>query len=293
MNEKVKNKRGFSFDAFVHIIMIIYCALILLPLILCISISMSDQNAIYQYGYTFIPRKLSFEAYEYVFKNGAALFHSFGITVMVTAIGTVFALLVMALYAYVVSRRDFGGRKFFNYFMFFPMLFNGGLVATYLWQTQIGMYNNLACLIVPMAFNSWNCIILRTFLQTSIPFEIIESGKIDGAGEYRIFFKLIVPISVPGLATIALFTALMYWNDWYTPLIYIRNENLYGLQFFLQRIMTNVQVALSGKVQATIDVPSESVRMVLCIIAIGPIILAYPFCQKFLIKGITVGSVKG
>ncbi len=293
MNKKNRIKDGNLFNTVAHIILIIQCAFILLPLILCISISVSDQASIYKYGYTFIPKKLNFEAYAYVFKNGLTLFHSFGVTVIVTALGTVFSLLVTAMYAYVVSRRDFKGRKFFNYFMFFPMLFSGGLVATYLWQTQIGMYNNLACLIVPMAFNSWNCIILRTFLQTSVPFEIIESGKIDGAGEYRIFFKLIVPIAVPGLATIALFAALSYWNDWYTPLVYIRNENLYGLQFYLQRIMTNVQVALSGKVQTTINVPSESVRMVLCVIAIGPIVLAYPFCQKFLIKGITIGSVKG
>lgn len=288
-------KEGICFNLLTNLWFIFLCATIIIPLWLCVTISLSDTTEIIKNGYSLFPKNLSLEAYRYIMANGREILNAYKVTIFVTVAGTVLGSLVTGMYAYAVYRPDFAGRKFFNYFIFIPTLFGGGLVASYLWNTSIGLYDNYAALIIPGLMNAWNVIMLRAFFQTSIPFSLIESAKLDGAGEFRIFFKIACPISVPGIATIALFLALGYWNDWYTYLIYIRNEDLYGLQFYLQRIMKNLQMLTSAAVTNTtsVDVPSESVRMAICLVAIGPIIAAYPFVQKYLVQGLTVGAVKG
>lgn len=288
-------KEGICFNLLANLWFIFLCTTIIIPLWLCVTISISDATDIIKNGYSLFPGKISFEAYRYILANGAEILNAYKVTIIVTVLGTFFGCLVTAMYAYAVYRPDFKGRKFFNYFIFIPTLFSGGLVATYLWNTSIGLYDNYAVLIIPMLINAWNVIMLRAFFQTSIPFSLIESAKLDGAGEFNVFFRIACPISVPGIATIALFLALNYWNDWYTSLIYIRSEELYGIQFYLQRIMKNLQMLTSGAVTeaSSIDVPKESVRMAICLVAIGPIIAAYPFVQKYLVKGLTVGAVKG
>ena len=288
-------KEGICFNLLANLWFIFICASVIIPLWLCVTISISDATDIVKNGYSLFPGKISFEAYKYITANGGEILNAYKVTIIVTVVGTLLGCLVTSMYAYAVYRPDFKGRKFFNYFIFIPTLFSGGLVATYLWNTSIGLYDNYAVLIVPMLINAWNVIMLRAFFQTSIPFSLIESAKLDGAGEFNVFFRIACPISIPGIATIALFLALNYWNDWYTSLIYIRSEKLYGIQFYLQRIMKNLQMLTSGTVadNGSIDVPKESVRMAICLVAIGPIIAAYPFVQKYLVKGLTVGAVKG
>lgn len=292
---KELKKEGICFNLITNLWFIFLCATIIIPLWLCLTISISDSAEIIRNGYSLFPRKISMEAYKYIVANGSAILNAYKVTIFVTVVGTILGSLITGMYAYAVYRPDFKGRKFFNYFIFIPTLFSSGLVASYLWNTSIGLYDNYAALIVPSLVNTWNVIMLRAFFQTSIPFSLIESAKLDGAGEFTVFFKIACPISVPGIATIALFLALGYWNDWYTYLIYIRSEKLYGIQFYLQRIMKNLQMLTSASITSTtnVDVPSESVRMAICLVAIGPIIAAYPCVQKYLVQGLTVGAVKG
>lgn len=291
---KELRKNGLVFNIVVNLIFILATITILVPLFLCVSVSLSDSKALFEFGYTIFPKRVSFEAYQYVAKNMSTILQAYKISFFVTVVGTAIALLVTSMYAYVVSRRDFKGRVFFNYFAFVPMLFNGGLVSTYLWYVSIGLFNNIWVLILPTAFNAWYCIVLRSFFSTGVPVSLIESAKLDGAGEIRIFCKIVLPISVPGMATIALISALGKWNDWYTPLIYIRNEDLYGIQFYLKNIMTNLQMALSdSSISTNESMPVESARMAMCLIAIGPMIFIYPFVQRYFVKGLTIGAVKG
>lgn len=287
-------KNGLVFNIVVNLIFIFAVITIIAPLLLCISISISDSNALFEYGYTMFPKKVSFEAYGYIANNLSTLLQAYKISIIVMFAGTALSLVVTSMYAYVTSRRDFKGRVFFNYFGFMPMLFGGGLVATYMWYVSIGLFDNIWVLILPSAFNAWYCIILRSFFSTGVPISLIESAKLDGAGEIYIFYKIVWPISLPGIATVALISALGKWNDWYTPLIYIRNENLYGIQFYLQNIMTNLQMALSdSSVSSSASIPVESARMAMCLMAIGPIIFIYPFVQKYFVKGLTIGAIKG
>lgn len=292
-----RNKSDRRFDIIVNIIYIFVSIAFLAPILLALSISLSDTVAINQYGYTFFPKKVSFEAYKYILENGKDIIHAYMITISSTVCYTVLGTVITGLYAYAVSRADFTYRKFFNYFIFVPTLFSGGLVATYLWYTQIGLFNNFWVLIIPGTISCFNVVIMRTFFQTNVPSSLIESAKLDGAGEYRIFFKIVCPISLPGIATIAMFLTLGKWNDWYTNLIYTPNSNLHSIQYYLQKMMTNIQMITQNSQTSTsvaaANLPTESVRMALCVVAVGPLVLAYPFFQKFFIQGITVGAVKG
>ena len=291
---KQLKKNGLAFNLVTNIIFILASITIIAPILLCISVSLSEYDAIYKFGYTIFPKRISLEAYKYVLGNIAQIIQAYKVSIIVMVLGTTLTLVVTSMYAYVTSRRDFGGRVFFNYFGFLPMLFSGGLVSTYLWYVSIGMFDNIWVLFLPFAFNSWYCIILRAFFQTGVPSSIVESAKLDGASEMRIFFAIVWPISLPSLASIALISALGLWNDWNTPLIYIRNEQLYGIQFYLQRVMTNLQMAIDNStVTSYTDVPTESVRMVMCIAGMGPLLFLYPLVQRFFVKGLTIGAVKG
>lgn len=280
---------------------IVYSLICIVPFLLVVSISFTDESTIQLEGYKLFPSKISLYAYNYVLSGAKALIRSYGISIFVTIAGTLASVLITALFAYPLSRKDFKYRKFFSFFVFFTMIFSGGLVPWYMVYTQIlGLKNNLFIYIVPSLMNAWYVIILRTFFATSIPESIIEAAKIDGAGESRIFFTIVLRLSLPGLATIGLFSSIGYWNDWYIPLVFITKQQLYNLQYSMYVVLLNAQYLsenaskiVAAGATGTGAIPIETARMALCIISVGPIIFAYPFFQKYFIKGLTVGAVKG
>lgn len=292
-------KISFSY-LLLHISMIILVLMCLIPVMLVISISLTTEGGITNNGYTLIPSEFGLEAYEYIASAGKTIASAYMTTIITTVLGTIITTLVVVLYAYPLSRKDFKYRKFFTFYQFFTMLFSGGLVSWYIvCTTMLGMSNSIWALILPLVNNAWYIIIMRTFFSTGIPEAIVESGKLDGASEYCVLFQLVLPISLPGIATIALFSTLSYWNDWYHPLMFITNPKLYNLQFLLQNMMANIQ-QLSENQQyignssvALANIPSEGARMALCMVALGPILIVYPFFQKYFIQGLTVGSIKG
>lgn len=269
------------------------------PFLFVLIISFTDESVLSANGYQIIPDKLSLEAYRYVFETGDQLLRSYGVTIVVTLVGTAISLVMIALFAYAISRKSFKYRNFFAFFAFFTMLFNGGLVPTYMVVTQLlGLKDTLWALVLPMAANAFYIMIMRTFFVTSVPDAIIESGKIDGAGEFRIFTTLVLPLSLPGLATIGLFSTLGYWNDWFNALLYIDDPNLVPLQSMLMRIENSMQFLLQNTSNPSISfgviqsLPQDTARMAMVVLATGPIVLAYPFFQRYFIQGLTIGAVK-
>ncbi|GLX66173.1 carbohydrate ABC transporter permease [Paenibacillus glycanilyticus] len=269
------------------------------PFLLVMIISFTDEKTLAQDGYSLFPNKWSTDAYSYLFKAGDQLLRSYGVTILVTVVGTVISLIMISLFAYAISRKGFKYRKFFSFLAFFTMLFNGGLVPSYIVTTKLlGLGNSLWALILPLAVNAFYIMIMRTFFATMIPDAIIESGKIDGAGEFGIFFRLIVPLALPGLATIALFSVLGYWNDWFNALLYIENPDLVPLQSMLMRIENSMQFILANSNNASLgtsvlqSMPQDTSRMAMVVLATGPIVLAYPFFQRYFVQGLTVGAVK-
>ena len=279
----------------------IFIALVcVIPVVLVLIISLTDQSSINTYGYSFFPKQWSFDAYRYIWSSARhTILSAYGITIFTTVIGTVAGVLIVALYAYPISRNDFKYRNTFAFISFFTMLFSGGMVSWYMICTSIlHLGNTVWALILPGVMNSWYVVILRTFFATSIPPSVIESAKIDGAGEYIILFRLVMPLSLPGLATIALFFTLRFWNDWYNALMFITDEKLRNLQFLLQSMLSKIQMLSESDgntyaAESIREIPSDSVRMALCMIAAGPILIVYPFFQKYFIQGLTVGAVKG
>lgn len=269
------------------------------PFLFVVIISFTDEGVLARDGYRLLPAKWSLEAYKYVFQTGDTLLRSYGVTIFVTVVGTIISLLFIAFYAYAISRKSFKYRNFFSFFAFFTMLFNGGLVPTYIVTTQLlGLKDTIWALILPLAVNAFYIMILRTFYSTSVPDAILESGKIDGASEFRIFLKLVLPLSLPGLATIGLFSTLGYWNDWFNALLYIDNPNLVPLQSMLMRIETSMQFIMQNSqnsslsLEALRSMPQDTSRMAMVVLATGPIIFAYPFFQRYFIQGLTIGAVK-
>lgn len=283
-----------------HIIFLLLVVVMLFPIILTVSISLSSTKSIIEYGYNIIPKEFSIEAYKFIFEDSSTILRAYGVTIFTTVVGTGLSTLVIMLYAYTLSRRDFKFRKFLTYFTLFTMLFSGGTVSSYIVNTTVyKLSNTVWAMILPYVVSAWYIIVMRTFFQSSVPISIIESGKLDGAGEFRIFFKLVVPISIPGIATVALFQTLYYWNDWWLPMLYIVEPKLYNLQFLLQQMMQNIQNLnensrfISNASEQLMNMPTEGARMALCMVAMGPILIVYPFFQKYFIQGLTVGAVKG
>lgn len=266
-----------------------------MPLLLVISTSLSNEDTILSTGYALFPKGLNFFAYQYIFIQGSGLLKAYGITIFVTVVGTILGLLITTMFAYSIARKDFKLRKIFAFYIFFTMLFSGGTVPTYIVVAHfLHLKDSLFALILPYLILPFNVILMRSFFLT-VPEAMLESAKIDGAREWTTFFKIVIPVSIPGIATIGLFTALMYWNDWFQSFLYIDNANKVPVQLFLQRIMSTVELlknvdnaALKG-----LNLPAEGTRMAMCVLAIGPIILLFPFLQRFFVKGLTVGSIKG
>lgn len=282
-------------------IFIIYCIVCIAPLILVLMVSITDQASLVSNGYSFAPSKISFDAYRYLFNDPLKLLRSYGVTIFSCVVGTFFCVLFTMLYAYPISRKSFKYRNFFSFFMFFTMLFQGGLVPWYILYTQyLHMQNNIAALIVPAIMNAFYVLITKTFFTINLHDSVLESARIDGASEFRIFYAIVIPLSTPVIATIALFAVLAYWNDWYLCLLYINDSKYFNLQYSMYQALRSLQFLTSSLASASGNnssalarVPGETLRMAMAIIGVGPIIFAYPFFQRYFIKGLTIGAVKG
>ncbi len=274
--------------------------LCLAPLLLVIIISFTVEDSLLKKGYSFIPDQLSTAAYQYVAAVGQVIFRAYGVSIFVAILGTLLSMTIICLYAYPLSRRGFRYRNQFSFIAFFTMIFGGGLVPWYVVYTQfIPLKNTVWILIVPYLMNAWFMMIMRTFIQTTIHESILESARMDGAGEYRTFFVIVLPLCRAGLATIGLFCVLNYWNDWYLPLIFITDAKLYNIQYLMYQTLMSIQYLMSGSANfaqaSTVGagLPSEGARMAVAVLSIGPIVLAFPFFQRYFVKGLTIGAVKG
>ena len=268
----------------------------IIPFIVLISGSFTSENYIRTQGYSLFINEFSTKAYELIFRNPVTVFRAYGISILITGVGTILGTLLITMTAYVICRKDFKYRNHFSFFFYFTTLFNGGMVSTYIFYIQyLKLKDSLWALILPGLFNVFYLLIMRSFVNT-IPPSLIEASKIDGAGEYRIFFQVVFPLLKPGLATVGLFMALGYWNDWYNAMLYINSNTKFPLQYMLYNLLQQTQALASIASQSGIsvaDLPSNSLKMAMAIVATGPILLVYPFVQKYFVKGITVGSVKG
>ena len=272
-----------------------------IPFLFVIMISVTTEASLAEFGYKFIPNEMSFEAYRYIFSGQMSqkIIRAFGVTVFVTVFGTLVNATMTSLYAYVISRKTFPFRKFFTVFALVTMLFAPGMVANYIVMTNLlHLKDTIWALILPLALGPFNILVMRTFFIKTVPDSIIESARIDGASELKIFVKIVLPLAVPGIATISLFAALGYWNDWFNALLYIQNDNLVPLQYLLMKIQSNLDYlaqnsVMSAQVQGGLAaLPSESARMAIVVISTLPIALTYPFFQKYFVGGLTIGGVK-
>jgi len=272
---------------------------IVMPFILVVCISISDEGSLLKNGYRFIPEQFSFDAYRYVFESPIVLLRAYGVTITITVTGTVIGLLMTAMTAYVISRRDFRYNRPATFYVFLTMLFNGGIVSFYILMTQyLGVRDTLWALILPGLLNPWNIMVMKGFLG-KIPFEIIESAKIDGASETRIFFTMILPLAKPALATLGLLISFFYWNDWFNAMLFIDSDKKVPLQFMLVRIMNTIEfLSANAEFASSIDInqsefPSLSMRMAMAVLVAGPMLCVFPFFQKYFVRGLTIGSLKG
>lgn len=280
----------------VDLALLVFSLACVLPLVLVISASFSTDAAIFQYGYTLIPKEFTTAAYEFVLADPTQIARAYALTAFVAVTGTLVGLTISAMLAYALSRNSFSARRPLSFLVFFTLLFNGGLIPFYLFVVQtLQIKNTVWALILPLLVNGWNVLILRTSFK-QLPDDLLDAARIDGASEWRIFFQLVVPISTPVLATVGLFILLGYWNDWWLSLLFIDDKNLYSLQFLLYQINQSIQAINSNpQVLAQIGLvklPAESTRMALAVLAIGPIAFAYLFLQKYFVRGITIGSLK-
>ena len=287
-------------DIALNIVMILCTIACVLPLLIVFSASITDEKAVTLYGYSLFPRDLSLEAYKYIFKDIMVILRAYGVTVFVTVVGSALSLVIIALYAYPISRKDFKYRNVFTFIVFLTMLFNGGLVPWYMvYVNVLHIEDTIMALILPYLMTPLYVLIMRTFFMTTIPDGIIEAARIDGAGEFQTFVWIVLPLAKPVLATIGLFNLLTYWNDWYAPLLFINNEKLFNLQYLMYRVdkaiiyLSNNAGSINNATQIMANLPTQTARMAMAVVAIGPIILAYPFFQKYFVEGLTIGSIKG
>lgn len=277
-----------------NIVLVLMSAACLLPFIVVLAASFSSEPALVNEGYNIIPVDFNVAAYRYLLVDSAQVFQSYLVSIIVTAIGAPLGLLMMSLVSYAMSRRHFQYRKALAFYIFFTMLFSGGLVPSYILVTQyLHLKDTIVVMIVPyLAVGGW-ILILRTYFR-DLPEELLDAARIDGCGEWRTFFTVVIPLSTPGLATIGLFAMLAYWNDWFTPLLYIEQPRLYPIQYLLYTIVNNMQFMdlLSQQAGMRVDPPRIPARMAMVALTVGPILLAYPFVQRYFVRGIRLGSLK-
>lgn len=288
------DQRTFNFIGYVLITLLsLFC---LLPFILIISGSFTSQASIMTDGYQLIPREFSLEAYEFLFEAPDDILRAYGVTIFVTVVGTLASLLVTSMAAYALAHKAFRYRNTVSFFFYFTTVFGGGLVPWYIFNIKyLHFKDNLISLILPTLVNVTYLLILKSYMK-NVPDAVFESAHLDGAGDWTIYWKIALPLNKAGLATVGLFTALNYWNDWYNAMLYIDDSKLYPLQYYLNDILNKSQGMMAAAAQAGIpaaQVPTEPVKLAMTVIATGPILLLYPFLQKYFVKGVTIGAVKG
>ena len=292
----MKRKRG---QIILNLVFIIISLCVIIPFVMLVTISLTSEKEIIASGYKLIPSKLDLSAYRYVFSNPHSVINAYKVTFIFSAVSMVLSTLLTAMAAYPFISRSMLGKKQISFYYYFTMLFSGGLVPSYILITRyLHLDDTILVYIIPSLISPWNIFMMRTFFK-DIPSSITESAYIDGASEYAVFFKIILPLSKPVLATIALLTFLAKWNDWMASMLYINNQNLISLQYLLQRILQNLDVLQSMNSSANTvnmnisDIPAEATRMAMAVVVAGPALLVFPFFQKYFVKGLTVGSVKG
>ena len=290
-------KQNLFVQVLINLIFVLLCAAIVFPLLLLISVSFSAEKDIAIYGYEFFPRTIDLSAYKYVFKNGGELLQAYKVTAFFSVVTMVLSALFMSMIAYPLTVKGFRGRNQLSFYLFFTMLFHGGMVPTYILITQyLNLDNTIWVYIIPSLISPWYIFMIRTFMQ-ALPGELREAVKIDGGNEYTVFFRIVLPLSKPVLATVALFMFLYQWNNWSTPMLYITDDKLNSLQYLLQRLLQDLEVLkqmqMSGMSVDDAQIPAETVRMAMAVAVMGPALFVFPFFQKYFVKGVTVGSVKG
>jgi putative aldouronate transport system permease protein len=289
-----KDRVGFNIMAYILITALaIFCVA---PFILVISGSFSEEKLILRQGFGFLPKGFSLESYRTIFRNPSAILRAYGVTILLTALGSFLSLFLVSMTAYTLLRKSLRSRNFFALFFYFTTLFSGGLVPWYILMLRyLNMKNSFLALLLPPLFSVFDLIIMRTFMK-GIPDSLCESAKLDGANEFIIYARIYIPLSLPALATIGLFVALRYWNDWSNAMLFIGNDSLYPLQFFLYRVLNSMEGMRMAAEKAGLpmpQMPTQTFKLAMTMVATGPILLLYPFIQKYFIKGITIGAVKG
>ncbi len=294
----IRTKGQTAYQTMINIVLIGVTLITVLPMVLLFMSSITEENTLVVNGYSFFPEKFSLGAYRYILQNASTIFRAYGITILVTVIGTALSLLLTTLMAFPLSLKDLPGRRALNFYVFFTMLFSGGLVPSYImWTNTFHIKNTLLAYLLPnLLMGAFNIILARTFFTTNIPNDIYEAAKIDGAGYLTIYAKIALPLSKPILVTIGLFTWLAYWNDWTNGLYYISDSGMLSVQALLNRMIQDIQ-ALSAHSSISsggaMQIPQVSIRMAIAFVAIFPILLIYPFLQKYFANGIMLGAVKG
>lgn len=300
LQKRIWTKDMVSLNVIGYILISLFTLMCVFPFLLVIVSSFTPEKTLIREGYSIIPRGFSLQGYSMCMKNPRSVLTAYGNTIFVTVIGSSLSILITTMTGFVLSRNYFKWRNGFSFFFFFTTLFQGGLVPWYIiCTTYLGFKNSVYALLLPLLFSVWNMIIAKSFMK-GIPEAISESAKIDGASEFRIFFQLFLPLSKPLIATLTLFTALSYWNDWYNCMLFINETEMYTLQYYLQYMLNKadalrkVAAMSSGAISiSATDVPMESMKMAMTVITTGPIILLYPFVQRYFVKGLTIGAVKG
>ena len=291
-----KGTSEITFKIVSYTVVTLFALMCLLPVALTLSSSLTTEEAIYEHGYSLVPKVVSLQAYEIVFKSPKGLLNAFAVSMLLAVFGTALSLAVTSMTAYVIWRKDFPFKKQLSFFIYFTSIFAGGLVPLYIWLVRyLHLKNTIWALMLPNLTSAWNILIFRSFLK-SVPDSLVESAKIDGAGDFWIFLKIIMPISTPGLAVVGMFQALYYWNDWYLAMLYIDTDKLYPLQFFLYKVLNNLQALQNAIASSGIpipDMPSQTLKMAITMLVALPVFFVFPVIQRYLVKGITIGSVKG
>jgi len=296
----VKIKENRTYNVVINVIMILLTFFAVFPMVILFVSSFSSEHGIARYGYSFILHEFSLDAYKYLLQKINVIGHAYLVTLCVTAIGTTLSLAITMMIAYPISRRDYPYRKITTFLVLFTILFSAGLVPSYrVWTGVFHIKNTYLALILPaLLLNGFNVLITRTYFANNVPTALIEAAKIDGAGEILVFLKIVLPISIPILATIGLMSGIAYWNDWYNGFIYVTDTQHLGIQSYLARIIYDLQYLSSSTNSAltstlVAQLPTTTVKLAIAVIGVVPILIIYPFFQKYFVKGITIGSVKG
>jgi putative aldouronate transport system permease protein len=286
-------------NTILNLLLIFFCILTLIPIYVIVISSVTSEASLTANGYRLWPAEFSGMAYRFLFSQGSIVMTAYKNTIISTTAGTILSVIMVGLYAYPLSRDNFKFGRFFTFFAFFTMLFSGGLVSYYMVTRQILLLQNtLWALFLPSAFSPFWVIVMRTFYKANVPNEIIEAARMDGANEWRTFIQIVLPLSIPGLATVALFSAIGIWNNFFNCLLLVDDAEFYSLQFTIYTTLNNIRFLLENadKMQGLVNVselPSQTFRMAMAVVTVGPIILAYPFFQRFFVKGLTIGAIKG